>query len=78
MMEQAKGFGYGRWPRAQLYAIVHNYRRNGRDPQWVARKLGISEKLTATIFDAGVLQEDAERLAAELDGAFDGAVGIPS
>lgn len=44
-------YGRGRWPRAQLFAIVQQYRIKGRHPQWVARRLGVGDRLVAQIYE---------------------------
>lgn len=44
-------YGRGHWPRAQLFAIVQQYRIKGRDPQWVARRLGVGHRLVVQIYE---------------------------
>jgi hypothetical protein len=62
--ERAKHYGYGQWERAQLYAIVATYWREGRTAMWVAYKLGIGIRLTCQIFDhlalSAVVDESAQ------------------
>jgi len=59
-----KRYGHGRWPRKQLYAIVASYREIGRDPQWVAVKIGVGPRLVHQIYDYLEWTEEAEFLAA--------------
>jgi len=44
-MPETRRFGRGRWPKAQLYAIIGSYTELGRPPEWIAQKLGVSDRL---------------------------------
>lgn len=49
--EKARHYGHGRWSRKQTYAIVASYREIGRDPRWVAQKLGVGVRMVEQIYD---------------------------
>lgn len=59
-------FGYGKWPRPQLYAIVATYWRMGRSDVWVARKLGVSLGMVQAIYG------DVSVRAGWIEGRTDG------
>jgi lantibiotic modifying enzyme len=60
-------FGFGRWPRGQLYAIIAQYRNDGRSPDWIHRKLGVSVSLIEQAFS----YFEEEELDQELDELLD-------
>ena len=51
-------FGHGRWPKKQFYAIVLGYRARGREPEWVARKLGAGIGSIERIYEYGTWLEN--------------------
>ncbi len=44
------GFGHGHWPRAQLFAIIKQYREKGHGEAWVAQRLGVSCRMVEQVF----------------------------
>ena len=65
-MSRPKRYGHGRWPRKRLYAIVAHYWSVGRDPEWVATKLGVGPALVSQIFDY-LDERDHEPYQSEVD-----------
>jgi hypothetical protein len=62
-------YGYGKWPRKQLYAIVGEYRRRGSDPEYVAKRLGVGLKFVRQIFSFFEWEDVVAELEAEdIDG----------
>jgi hypothetical protein len=64
MSERRKRYGHGKWPRNQLYAIVASYRSMGREPAWVAARLGVGPRIVFQIFEYLEELEESERLGA--------------
>lgn len=63
--ERGHHYGYGHWPRNQLYAIVASYWRQGRTSIDVARRLGISRKFAEQIFEYLEWSETVDELERE-------------